>query len=88
MKLLLLALVGVCWAGPTSVKEYEILQAGRVPVKYYDIFQDPFSDEMINFINFESGANWTVRKSCKDMVSCFFFTEISPTKGDFSEKNT
>ena len=47
MKLLLFALFGVCWAGPRSIKDY-------------DLFQDPFSREMIDFINKESGAKWKV----------------------------
>ena len=47
MKLLLLALFGVCWAGPQSIKDY-------------DLFKDPFSDEMIDYINKYSGAKWKV----------------------------
>ena len=47
MKLLLLVLFGVAWAGPRSIKDY-------------DLFQDPFSKEMIDFINKESGAKWKV----------------------------
>ena len=47
MKLLLLvALVGVCWADSLSIK-------------YRDVFK-PFSDDLINYINKQSGATWTV----------------------------
>lgn len=54
MKLLLLALFGVAWAGPRSIKDY-------------DLFQDPFSREMIDFINKESGAKWKAGENFQNM---------------------
>ena len=67
MKILLLALFGVCWAGPTVV---EYRQDALSLFKNRDIFQDPFSEELIYFINNESGAKWKVKEQTHLKMKC------------------
>ena len=63
MKFLILALVGVCWASPPSRENFDWGSADSL--KYVDFFQDPFSEEAIQFINHQSGARWKVRPKLK-----------------------
>lgn len=54
MKPFLLVLIGVGWAGSINIKDK-------------DMFSDPFSDEMIDFINLESGAKWKAGINFKNL---------------------